>query len=120
MERITREIRETAYAASGYSFTTMGASTIVFTKVDGTTVTMTYSSTSLTLGYSGGSTSTLSDQLASGLTNVFQYRDQLGGTTADKEDVRFVEVTLAFANTVTGQSETLRDRVFLRNAQAAP
>src|SRR4029078_6433120 len=37
MERVTREIREMAFAASGYSVTTMGASSIVFTKEDGTT-----------------------------------------------------------------------------------
>ena len=120
MERITREIRETAFSATGYSIATMGASSIVFTKEDGTVVTITYSANSMTLGYTGGTTSTLSNQLVSGATNTFQYRDQLGGTTADKEDVRFVEVTLAFANSVTGQTETLRNRVFLRNAQASP
>lgn len=120
MERITREIREMAYGPSGYTVPTMGASSIVFTKEDGTAVTITYTGTSITLGYSGGTTSTLTDQLVSGATNVFQYRDVLGGTTTDKEDVRFVEITLAFANTVTGQAETLRDRVFLRNAQASP
>jgi prepilin-type N-terminal cleavage/methylation domain-containing protein len=120
MERITREIREMAFGATGYSVPTMGASSIVFTKEDGTAVTITYSGTSITLGYAGGTTSILTNQLVSGATNTFQYRDQLGGTTADKEDVRFVEVTLAFANTTTGQTETLRNRVFLRNAQAAP
>jgi len=120
MERITREIREMAFSASGYSVSTMGASSIVFTKEDGTVVTITYSGNSITLGYTGGTTSTLTNQLVSGSTTTFQYRDQLGGATADKEDVRFVEITLAFANTVTGQAETLRNRVFLRNAQAAP
>jgi len=120
MERITREIRETAFGASGYSMATMGASSIVFTKEDATVVTITYSGNSITLGYTGGTTSTLTNQLVSGATNTFQYRDQLGGATSDREDVRFVEVTLAFANTVTGQAETLRNRVFLRNAQASP
>ena len=124
MERISREIREMAFSATGYSVATMGASSIVFTKEDGTTVTITYSGTSVTLGYSGGSTSTLTNQLSSGLTNVFQYRDQLGGTTTDKEEVRFVDVTMAFTTTVNGvtgtATETLRNRVFLRNAQASP
>ena len=120
MERITREIREMAFGPTGYVVPTMGASSIVFTKEDGTVVTITYSGTTITLGYTGGTTSTLTNQLVSGATNTFAYRDVLGGTTTDKEDVRFVEVTLAFANSVTGQAETLRNRIFLRNAQASP
>jgi prepilin-type N-terminal cleavage/methylation domain-containing protein len=119
MERLTREIREIAFGTGGYTITTMTATGLSFTKEDGTVVTISSSGTNLSLGYSGGATSVLTDQLSSG-TLAFAYLDQLGGVTTDKEDLRFVQITMTIADQKTGKTESLRNRVFLRNAQKWP
>lgn len=119
MERMTREIREIAYGATGYTIGTKTATTFSFTKDNGTVVTLTGSGTTLTLQYSPGTTSTLTDQLGSGGL-AFTYLDQLGGVTTSNEDIRFVQITMTVTNTKTGTTDSLRTRVFLRNAQANP
>jgi len=118
MERMTREIREMGFGAYGYSITTKTATSLAFTKEDGTAVTITNSGTSLTLRYASTS-STLTDQVSSG-SFAFAYLDQLGATTTDNEEIRFVQITMTVANTKTGKTESMRTRVFLRNAQANP
>jgi prepilin-type N-terminal cleavage/methylation domain-containing protein len=115
MERMTREIREVAYGATGgYSFTTKTATSVAFTKIDGTSVTITNSGTTLTMAY-GATSSTLSDQISSGAF-AFSYLDQVGGVTTSNEDIRFVQITMTVVNTKTGKTESLRSRIFLRNA----
>jgi prepilin-type N-terminal cleavage/methylation domain-containing protein len=118
MERMVREIREMAYGASGYSITAKTSTSLAFSKENGTAVTITSSGTSLTLLYNPGTTSTLTDQVSSG-TFAFAYLDQVGGTTTNNDEIRFVQITMTVANTTTGKSEQLRTRVFLRNAQAS-
>jgi prepilin-type N-terminal cleavage/methylation domain-containing protein len=112
MERLTREIRETAMGATGYSITNMGVANMVFTKQDGTAVTIDYSGSTLTLKYAS-TTSTLSDQVSS---FTLEYLDQLGATTAAKADVRFIRVTMSVVNSKTGMTDSLRTHIFLRNA----
>jgi type II secretory pathway pseudopilin PulG len=111
-ERLTREVREMAYATTGYDISTMTSTSLAFNKQDGTAVTINYSGTTLTLNY-GGTTSTLSDQVSA---FAIAYYDLLGGTTADKDDVRFVQITLSVVNSNTGTTDSLRTRIFLRNA----
>jgi len=119
MERMTREIREMAFGASGYDITSWTSTALTFNKEDGTAVTISSSGTTLTMVYNPGTTATLTDQLSSG-TFALSYLDVLGGTTTDKEDVRFVQIAMTLANPTTGKTESFRNRVFLRNAQASP
>ena len=115
-ERITREVRELSYGATGgYQITTMTATSLAFTKQDGTVVTITSSAGTLTLRYTSvGAAQTL----ATGVSSfAFAYMDQLGATTTDPEEVRFVQVTMSIQNATTGKTDSLRTRIFLRNAQ---
>ena len=112
-ERLTREIREMAFAAAGYNITTWTSTQLAFAKEDGTSVTINYVSPTLTLKY-GSTTSTISDQVSS---FALAYYDQLGATTAAKSDVRFVQITISVVNSKTGTTDSLRTRVFLRNAE---
>lgn len=119
-ERLTREIREMAYGSSGYEITSnlTNKTTLAFNKEDGTAVTITASGSTLTLGYSPGTTSTLTDQLTA---FTMAYYPQVGSTeTTDKDDIRFVQVSMSVANAKTGRIDSLRTRVFLRNAQQSP
>jgi prepilin-type N-terminal cleavage/methylation domain-containing protein len=115
-ERITREVREVAFGALGYSITTMTSASLAFTKEDGTAVTISSASGALTVRYGTATAQTLTNQVSS---FAFAYYDQLGGTTTSIEDIRFVQVTLSVVNSKTGATDSLRTRIFLRNAQAA-
>jgi len=114
-ERLTREVREMAYAAAGYNITTMTSTSLAFSKEDGTSVTINYASPTLTLKY-GSTTSTISDQVSS---FALAYYDQLGATTTDVADIRFVQITLSVVNSKTGTTDSLRTRIFLRNAEVS-
>ena len=128
MERMTREFREMSFSSSGtleYDITSnlTNKTTITFLKEDGTTVTIARSAGNLNMTYNPGTTAVLTDQLDTSLTNPFvmAYLPLTGSTeTADKGDVRFIQITLNLKNTKTGKSDTYRSRVFLRNAQASP
>lgn len=121
MERMVREIREMQFGVSGYSITSKSATSLEFTKENGTVVRIRRPSTSDTrilVRYASGTEYTLTDQLTTasdGLT--LEYLDQLGATTTDNEDIRFVRITMKVKNTKTGGLEYMRTRVFLRNAQ---
>ena len=119
VERMARELREMAFAAGGYDISSWSSTAITFNKEDGTAVTISSSGTTLTLVYNPGATATLTDQLSSG-TFALTYLDLLGGTVSDKEDVRAVQIAMTLANPTTGKTESFRNRVFLRNAQASP
>jgi prepilin-type N-terminal cleavage/methylation domain-containing protein len=112
-ERLTREIREMAFGAFGYSITTKTATSLSFSKEDGTTVAIVASGGTLTLRYAG-TTSTLADDVSS---FALAYLDQLGAATGSNEDIRFVEVNMTLTNAKTGQPDSIRTRIFLRNAQ---
>jgi prepilin-type N-terminal cleavage/methylation domain-containing protein len=115
VERMTREIREVAYGPLGYSMT-MGANTLSFTKEDGTAVTIASSGGNLQLTYSG-TTAVLTDQVSA---FAFAYFDLDNVATSDPEQVRFVQVTIELTNAKTLQKDSIRTRIFLRNAQASP
>jgi len=112
-ERLARELREVAYSGGVYSFTNMSTSAPVFTKSDGTTVTITNSAPTVTLAYSTPSVTpapTLTNQVSS---LAFAYYDENGTTTTSTATVRYVEITLTL--TQFGNDYTERTRVQLRN-----
>jgi len=115
-ERITREVREMAYGTTGgYTISTWTSTSLSFTKQDGTVVTITSSGGTLTLRYTAIGTA---QTLATGVTSfAFAYLDQLGATTTDAEDVRYVQVTMSVQNSSTGNTDSIRTRIFLRNAE---
>jgi prepilin-type N-terminal cleavage/methylation domain-containing protein len=121
-ERITREVRELAYGTTGgYTISTWTSTSFAFTKQDGTVVTITGTPSAtpgagtLTLRYTSvGAAQTL----ATGVSAfAFSYLDQLGATTTDKEDIRYVQLTMSIQNAKTLKTDSLRTRIFLRNAQ---
>jgi prepilin-type N-terminal cleavage/methylation domain-containing protein len=113
MERIARELREIEFGTLGYEITTMSATALSFTKKDGTVVSITSSVPTLSMQYNPGATGVLTNQLSS---IAFAYYDFDAIATTDKNDVRFIQVTLTVANSITGATDTQRTRVFLRNA----
>ena len=123
-ERIAREIREMAYGASGYTITAKSATSLAFTKADGTAVTLTCASgctaatNTVTVTYAT-TTATLAEHVAA---NGFAlaYLDLDGLVTTVNNDMRFVQITLSLQNTKTGMTDSIRTRVFLRNAMATP
>jgi prepilin-type N-terminal cleavage/methylation domain-containing protein len=118
VERMAREIREMAYAATGYDITTKTSTSLVFKKEDGTTVSISASANTVTMAY-GATSSTLTDQLSTGGLSL-TYLDQLGAATTDNDEIRFVQISMTVANTKTGKTDSLRTRVMLREAQASP
>ena len=116
-ERITREIREIRRdlaAPAAYDISTMTASTLAFTRTDGTRVTLTGTPPLLTLAYSGiAGSPVLTDQLGS---LGFDYYQADGSTTATGTgDVAFIEFELVL--TQSGNNYPQRNRVALRNQQ---
>lgn len=114
MAREVREIRRDPAAPAVYDITTMNATTLAFTKTDGTTVTLTGSPPLATLAYSApAGTHTLTDEVGS---LAFSYL-QADGTTAaiDNGDVAFVELELLLIR--SGNNYPQRTRVSLRNRQ---
>jgi hypothetical protein len=113
-ERLARELREVNYNGTTYSFTSLSTSAPTFTKSDGTIVTITNSSGTVTLNYSSPSVSpapTLVDQVN---TLTFAYYDQNGGSSPTTATVRYVEVSLTVRPS-NNQDYSERTRVQLRN-----
>jgi len=114
-ERMAREIRETRrnlITPAVYDITTMAATTLAFTKTDGTSVTLTSTPPLVTLAYSTpAGTPTLTDAVSS-LT--FSYLQDDGVTAATgNSDVAFIELDLTL--TRNGNNYPQRTRVSLRN-----
>lgn len=115
IERIAREIRETKYdlSAKTYAINPTSATNLVFTKSNDVTVTINYSGTDLTLGYSSPAvTSSLSNQVSS--FNAVYY-DISNTITNSQSAIRFVQIELTFRDPISGQSIDQRTRVALRN-----
>ena len=111
-ERVARELREVSSAGGVYSFTSLASATsLSFTKSDGTTVTIAYSSPNLNLAYAG-TTRALSTQVTA---FALGYVDINGAATTNATLVRFVDVLLTLQDPTTGASYTQRTRVSLRN-----
>jgi prepilin-type N-terminal cleavage/methylation domain-containing protein len=114
-ERLAREIREVQYSSSTYTFTTMSSTQPVFTKADGTVVTIGGNSGStprtITLGYSSPA---VTSKLVDNVTSLsFAYYDSSNATTASAAFLKYVQITLTL--TVNGLTYTERTRVQLRN-----
>jgi prepilin-type N-terminal cleavage/methylation domain-containing protein len=114
-ERITREIRETPFAALGYNITTMSATTYTFTRDDGVVVTIRFNAGAVTILYTG---TAAAQTLVSGVSAfTLEYLDVLGGSVTTAEDVRVVRLTMTVVNAKTSEPDYFRTRIFLRNAQ---
>lgn len=119
-ERLAREIRAVNYTATeAYAFNTMStnASTqpLVFTKVDGTQVTISATSSQATIAYANPAISeaVLTDQLGS---VAFAYFDATGTTAVTASStVRYVDIVLTLTNPYNGQAYSQRVRVGLRD-----
>jgi prepilin-type N-terminal cleavage/methylation domain-containing protein len=114
MAREIREIRRDPVTPANYDISTMNATTLAFTKADGTAVTLTGTPPLVTLAYSApAGTPTLTDEVSS-LSYSYLQAD---GTTAatGNSDVAFIEFELVLVR--NGNSYPQRTRVSLRNQQ---
>lgn len=113
-ERLAREIRQVNYNGTAYDITSMTATSLVFTKNDSssTTVSISFAGSAVTLAYSSPALSaTLTDEVAS---LAFAYYDASGALTASAANVAFVEYTLTLQNPASGGNFSQRTRVALR------
>ncbi len=114
-ERLAREIRQVNHNGSSYDVSTMTATSMVFTKADtvSTTVSITSSGGNISLAYSAPAvTGVLSDEVSN---MSFAYYDTNGAVTASSTDLAFVEINLTLQNPTTGGSYSQRTRVALRD-----
>ena len=114
-ERMTREIREIRrdpVTPAVYDISTMTAATLVFTKSDGTVVSLAAAAPLATLAYdSPAGVNTITDEVNS---LAFAYYQNDGTTTATgNADIAFVEFELVL--TRDGNLYPQRTRVALRN-----
>ena len=114
MARELREVRRNTVTPANYDISTMNASTLAFTRSDGTAVTLTGTPPLLTLAYATpAGTRTLTDEVSS---VTFAYYRADGSTAATgSADVAFIEFDLVL--TRNGNSYPQRTRVALRNRQ---
>jgi len=114
-ERLAREIRQVNYNGSAYDVSTMTASSLVFTKADTTSTTVSAISAggNITLAYSSPAVAgVLTDEVSS---FSFTYYDSNGTATVSTTELAFVEISLTLQNTTTGGSFSQRTRVALRD-----
>ncbi|MHB8453799.1 MAG: prepilin-type N-terminal cleavage/methylation domain-containing protein [Acidiferrobacterales bacterium] len=115
-ERMVREIREVRRNPgnpANYDIATMTATTLVFTKTDGNTVTITASLPNVMLGYAiPAASAVLTDQLTGLTFNYYQIDDVTAATST--ANIAFVQLTLTMTST-GGGSFTQRAQVALRN-----
>jgi len=114
-ERLARELRAVNYNGASFDFTSMSTTAPVFIKVDGVTVTVAATASTVTLGYSTptlipAGAPVLTDQLSA---LSFAYFDQDGVSTASSAAVRYVEITLTLSQ--GAQTYSQRTRVALRD-----
>lgn len=114
MAREIREIRRDPVTPALYDIGTMTATSLAFTKTDGTGVILTAAPPLVTLAYSSlAGTHVLTDEVS---TLVFAYYQADGSAAATGNgDVAFVEFELLL--TRAGNSYPQRTRVALRNLQ---
>jgi len=113
-ERLVRELREIRRDGFGnFDITTpvnITGTDITFTKIDGTTVSVSSTIPTLYMAYDAGTAHTLTDELNS---ITFEYYQADGSTLAtDTSDLAFIDFELALDN---GASYHQRSRVALRN-----
>jgi len=116
MERMAREIREVRRApadTANFDISAMSAASLSFVKDDGTEVTLGSSGSTLTLGYTGTASGTLTDQVGA---FALAYLQQDGTTAAaGAADVAFVQVSMTLVEGANNYASRLR--VDLRNPQ---
>ncbi len=114
MAREVREIRRDTVNPISFDITTMTATTLSFTRGNGTVVTLTANPPLLTLAYDVPvGTWTLTDEINS---MQFAYFQNDGSTTAtNNADVAFIEFNLELSR--AGKLYPQRTRVALRNRQ---
>lgn len=114
MAREIREIRRNIVTPTQYDINSMTASTLAFTKRDGTGVTLNSTPPLVTLAYSTpAGTPTLSDAVSS-LSLSYLQADGVTAATGNT-DVAFVEFELVLSH--AGNTYPQRSRVALRNRQ---
>ena len=114
-ERLAREIRQVNHNGSGYDVSVMSPTSLVFTKVDSLsgTVTVNASGGAITLAYSFPAVSgIITDEVSS---FSIAYYDGDGVVTASNTDLAFVEINLTLQNPTTGGTYSQRTRVALRD-----
>lgn len=114
MAREIREIRRNPGTPANYDISTMTASNLVFTRLDGITVTLTAAPPLVQLGYSTPALNqTLTDEVGS---MGFTYLQADGSTAATgNNDIAFVDFELVLSH--NGNNYPQRSRVSLRNRQ---
>jgi len=115
-ERLVREIREIRRLPSGDYDVTIGANPLVFTKIDGETVTVNTTPPLVTLSYASvsGVTPTLTDEVSS-LT--FSYWQSDGSSPATVDNVAYIEFELILDPGTAATPWSHRSRVALRNQE---
>jgi prepilin-type N-terminal cleavage/methylation domain-containing protein len=103
LTRMSRELRNMRSISS--SDLTMAASQIVFTMVDGTAI---------TYSYSGGNVLRNSQTLTPANSLSFAYYDANGAVTAVNANVRYI--TVSFSITENSSTEDFVSTVYLRNS----
>ena len=114
-ERLAREVRQVDYNAGAYAVSTMSVISLVFTKADtaSTTVSITSGGGNVVLAYSSPAVSAVLTDEVSSFSLV--YYDANGAVTASSADLAFVEINLSLQNSTTGASYSQRTRVALRD-----
>lgn len=120
-ERLAREIRATDFRAGVYlsNLSTNPAMTaLVFTKIDGVSVTISVAGTQVLLDYdsAGITPQVLTDQLRNQPNSLtLTYRDAAGMITNAATDVRYVDIALVLTNPYNGQNYSQQVRIGLRD-----
>jgi type II secretory pathway pseudopilin PulG len=120
MARVSYEIREMRRDVNdvrNFDITTMTATSLTFTKTDGTQVAIGSAGSSVTLNYVGTASGTLTDQLQPGSLS-FAYYTQNGTQIAvlpDPTNVVYVEVSMTLVQGANAFANRLR--VDLRSSQ---
>lgn len=126
MERMSREIREIKYTslAAGYAITSTlapSSTTLTFTRNIGgtdTTVTIAKTGSTVTLGYSNGSTSTIAQQVSSFTMDFYTIASDTATVSATTSvvNLRYVVLSLTSTDSLSGETTTERTTVTLRDS----
>jgi len=114
MVREIRDIRRTPADTATFDISSLAGTNFTFFKADGTEVALALSGSTVTLGYTGVATSTLTDQVG-GFSLVYYLQDGTTTTGVTAANVAFVEVNLTLVE--GAGSFASRTRVNLRNPQ---
>ena len=125
MERLSREVREIKHTSltSGYAISSTlapSATSLTFTRnISGTDTAVTIAKTgsTVTLGYAGGSTSTLAKQVSSFTMDFYTVNNDTGAVSATTSvvDLRYIVLSITSTDALSGETTTERTTVTLRN-----